>query len=327
MRWVVVLCAIGVLSVGVASAHHGVASLGVAGLEGPGAPLETSTSATLPRNGWLIYGKVDYASFEKFTPERDDEGDYNAFWMYSIGYGVRSWLSLYGFVPFYSKVVEDNSYNTAGFADISLMGVFGFKYDEGLKLMRDTESLDDIEDWHFTLYGGFSLPTGNANIKDSDGAIDPGMSLGFGRPAYQAGFTTTKLLADRFTYVLEGSYIGFTEYEYDDGGKVQFGEELRLNNAFVAKLLTKPSAKFRLDGILEAGYLSLGRDKLDGEGEPATGGNMLYVVPGLRVFYKNTSLAGGVKLPAWTDLNEDALQQGAEGKEIYRVIVTLSVLL
>jgi hypothetical protein len=310
-----------------AEAHHGVASLGVAGLEGPGAPLETSTSATLPANGWLVYGKLDYASFEKFTPERDDEGDYNAFWMYSLGYGVRSWLSLYGFIPFSSKVLEDNSYNTTGFTDISLMGVFGFKYDEGLKLMPNDESLDDMEDWHFTLYGGLTLPTGNANIQDSDGNIDPGMSLGFGRPAYQAGVTTTKFFAGWFTYVLEGSYIGFTEYEYDDGSKVQFGGEIRVNNAFVAKLYTKTDSKFRFDGILEATYLNLGRDKLNGEGELATGGDMLYLVPGFRVFYKHTSFAGGIKLPVWTDLNEDEFQQGAEGKENYRAIFTLSVLL
>ncbi|MBI4719790.1 MAG: transporter, partial [Chitinivibrionia bacterium] len=32
-----------------ALAHHGVASLGVAGLEGPGSPIETSSSATLPK--------------------------------------------------------------------------------------------------------------------------------------------------------------------------------------------------------------------------------------------------------------------------------------
>jgi len=32
-------------------AHHGVASLGAAGLEGPGAPIETSSSSTLPQRG------------------------------------------------------------------------------------------------------------------------------------------------------------------------------------------------------------------------------------------------------------------------------------
>ena len=43
--------------------HHGVASLGVAGLVGPGAPIETSTSATLPEGSFLAYTKLDYARY------------------------------------------------------------------------------------------------------------------------------------------------------------------------------------------------------------------------------------------------------------------------
>jgi hypothetical protein len=316
-----------ILGPGLVFAHHGVASLGVAGVEGPGAPLETSTSATLPRGSYLVYGKLDYARFEKYTPEVDDESDYNAFWMYSLGYGLRSYLSLYAFVPFYTKTVEDNSYNTSGFADMSLMGILGFKYDDGLGLTPDNESLDDMEDWHFTVYGGASLPTGNADITDSDGNIDPGMSLGFGRPSSQLGVTATKTAGTRFTLVGESSYIAFSEYEYADGSKVRFGDELRFNGAFVARLLMSAPSEVRLDGSIEAGFLRLGRDELDGVGEAATGGDMLYATPGLRLYFKTMSFAAGVKLPVWTKLNEEADQQGAEGKESYRAIFTLSVLL
>jgi hypothetical protein len=327
MKRILMVLAFVLAAPGITAAHHGVASLGVAGLHGPGAPLETSTSATLPRGSFLVYGKLDYARFEKFTPEVDGEGDYSAFWMYSLGYGLRSYLSLYAFMPFYTKTVEDNSYNTSGFADLSLMGVLGFKYDGRFMLTPDSEGLDDIEDWHFTVYAGGSLPTGNANITDSSGAIDPGMSLGFGRPSYQAGLTTTKTLGGRFTGVAETSYIGFSDYEYKDGSKVRFGDELRFNAALVSRLLMSAPSEFRLDGSVEAGFLRLGRDELDGRGESATGGDMLYVTPGVRLYFKTTSVSAGVKLPVWTKLNEEGDQQGAEGKESYRAIVSLSVLL
>jgi hypothetical protein len=310
-----------------AFAHHGVASLGIAGLQGPGAPIETSTSATLPRGGYLVYGKLDYAKFEKFTPEIDDEGDYNAFWMYSLGYGVRSWLSLYAFVPFYTKTVEDNSYNTSGFADMSVMGVFGFKFDEGFRLVPENESLDDMEDWHFTAYGGFSIPTGNEDVTDSSGNIDPGMSLGFGEPSYQGGLTATRLFAERMTGVVEASYISFSENEYADGNEVKFGSESRLNGALVGRLFIDEPSRIRVDACLEAGFLRLGRDELNGAGERATGGDMLYLTPGLRIFLKSASLAAGLKFPVWTDLNEEEEQQGAEGKEEYRAIVSFSFLL
>jgi len=310
-----------------AFAHHGVASLGIAGLQGPGAPIETSTSATLPRGGFLLYGKLDYAQFEKFNPEVDDESDYNAFWMYSLGYGVRSWFSLYAFVPFSTKTVENNSYNTSGFADMSVMGVFGFKYDERFMLVPENESLDDLEDWHFTAYGGFSLPTGNADITDSSGNIDPGMSLGFGQPSYQGGLTATKLFAERLTGVVEASYIAFTENEYADGNELKFGSESRLNGALVGRLFIDEPTKFRLDACLETGLLRLDRDELNGEGERATGGDMLYVTPGIRIFLKGASVAAGVKFPVWTDLNEEDEQQGAEGKEKYCALVSFSILL
>ena len=314
------------LPVGNAEAHHGIASLGVAGLEGPGAPIEMSSSVTLPRHSLLISLKQDYARFERFTPERDDESLYSSYWMIGLGYGFTSYFSAYVFLPHNTKVVEDNSFNTSGFADMSLVGALGFKYDEGFHLNPENESLDDWEDWHFSLYCGMSFPTGDANRDDSAGNIDPGMSLGFGNPSFLTGLTATKLFGNRFTFVGEASYIHFLEYEYDDGNRTQFGGELRLNSALVYRLFSLPGPKLRLDANLELGYLRLGRDKLYGEGEEATGGQMLYVLPGLRCYWRNFSLAFGVKVPTWTDLNEEDDQQGGEGTEQYRLVGTLSIL-
>ncbi len=310
-----------------ALAHHGVASLGVAGVEGPGAPIETSTSATLPPRSVFGYLKLDYAKFELLTAERDDETNFNAYWMYGLGYGIASYLSGYIFLPYYSKVLEDNSYNTSGFADMAVNLVLGFKYDAGFRLTPANESLDDLEDWHFTIYAGSTLPTGDANIRDSQGEIDPGMSLGFGKPAWTLGATTTRMLGSRWTFVMEASHITFGQYQYDDGTRFRFGNELRVNTAFPVRLVTLTEPLLRLDLNLEADYLSLGRDELEGVGEEATGGKILYALPGFRLYYKNVSAALGVKLPAWTELNEEDLQQGAEGKESWRLICTFSTLL
>lgn len=310
-----------------ASAHHGVASLGVAGLEGPGAPVETSSSATLPAGAWLGYAKLDYARFETRTPERDDEGDLNAFWMYGLGYGITPSFSVYAFLPFSTKRTEDNSFTTSGFADPTLMGVLGFKWDEGLRWIPRSESLDEMEDWHFTFYGGGSVPLGNENVRDAEGNIDPGMSLGFGRPSYSFGATATRQWASRFTSTLDASLIGFTENTYADGTKLRFGTEQRLNGAASLRVLTHAASKLRLDLNFELNYLDLGRDELNGVGETGTGGSMLYAIPGLRLFFHNTSVGVGVKVPTWTDLNEEDEQQGAEGGEEYRLLVSFSALL
>ncbi len=316
-----------------AAAHHGVAGLGAAALDGPGAPIEQSSSATLPEGMFFAYFKVDYADWETYTPARDDEGDYSTFWMAGLGYGVTPWLSVYAFLPYHDKVDEDDWYNTHGFADASVNATVGFKYDDGFRLVPARESLDDLEDWHFTVYAGATLPTGNPNLRDRDGNIDKGKSTGFGKPAWTLGATASKMLDERTTLNFDMSNLWFQEYTYDadpahgdERFTGQFGDEFRINAAVIYKLYTDTEQRFRLDGLVELNYLHLGRDREDGVAESATGGDILYVMPGVRAYWDKLSFALGVKLPAWTDLNEEDEQQGAEGKEDYRVIFSVSAL-
>jgi hypothetical protein len=307
-------------------AHHGVAGVGVGGLEGPGAPIESATSGTLPGGMWLLYSKLDYVHYERFTSEQGDEADYAQFWLFGVGYGFTPWLSGYIFLPYHVKVDEPNGFDTRGFADISVLGQFGFKYDEGLRLIPANESLDDLADWHFTFFGGATLPTGDPNLRDGEGNIDPGKSTGFGKPSFPFGVTATKMLTSQLTFNVEMSYLHFLEYTYDDGNRTKFGDERRLNLALIYRLLTYPGRKLRLDTALELQYLGLGRDETNGQPEKATGGDMLYLVPGLRVYWNRISTALGVKVPVATWLNEESQQQGAEGKEEYRLLFTLSYL-
>jgi len=206
------------------------------------------------------------------------------------------------------------------------MAVLGFKYDEGLKLIPKKESLDDLEDWHFTIYTGLTLPTGNPDEKDRNGNIDPAMSLGFGEPSFTLGFTSTKQLTEDITAVFDTSYLKFLEHKYEDGTKYQFGDEFRFNTALTYRTYTNENKRLRIDTNLELNYLHLNRDKENGKELTATGGDILYLLPGLRLYYKNISVGLGVKFPIWTDLNEEDKQQGAEGKEKYRFIFTFSAL-
>lgn len=315
-----------VLAMAPAAAHHGIASLGAVALEGPGAPIETTVSAGLPPGAMLAYLKLDHASFESYTPARDDEGDYSDFALFGIGRGFTPWLTGYAFLPYASKVVEDNSFNTTGIGDAVLTATLGFKLDDGPRLVPETESLDDWYDWHFSAYAGLTLPTGDADIRDASGNIDPGQSLGFGEPSWMLGIAASRLLTDRQTLHLDLSRIAFSEYRYDDGVSFRFGGESRLNAAWVYKLATNATRRSRWDVSFEGNYLSLGRDRTEGTGDFATGGSMLYLQPGLRYYVNNLSFAAGIKAPVWTDLNEEELQQGAEGKERYRLQLSLSVL-
>jgi len=310
-----------------AHAHHGVAGIGAAGLEGPGSPIEAATSATLPAGKALAYLKLDHAKYETFDSDPSNpESDYANFWIAGLGYGFTSWLSAYVFVPYHSKVDESGGFDTHGFADVSLFGQLGFKYDEGWRLIPENESLDDLEDWHFTGFAGLSLPTGDPNLEDSAGNIDPGKSTGFGKPAWSLGMTATKMLTPRWTFNQEASTIGFQEYRYDDGNRTQFGQEIRANSALIYRAYTHADRKLRADLALEAQYLHLGRDRTNGVDERATGGDMIYLMPGARLYWNIISAAIGFKAPVWTHLNEEGEQQGGEGTENYRLVFTLSIL-
>lgn len=316
-----------------ALAHHGVASLGAAGLEGPGAPIETSSSATLPEGKWLGLVKLDYAKFKTYDPLAV-ETDTNAYWMAGIGYGFKPWLSGYAFQPYNVKVDETGGLNSRGPTDLSLAMVIGFKYDERFMPVPANESLDDLRDWHFTVNLGMSLPTGDANHRLSDTSIDPGKSLGFGKASFNYGLTATRQFTDDDTAVFEVSQIRFQKYRYDPdpvggfpaGVSVKFGTETRVNAAISHRLMTNPDNKFRLDGNAELNFLNLQRDVENGIPGTAGGGDMLYGVLGLRFYQGVTSVGVAVKKPIWTRLNEAAQQQGSEGKEKYRLVTTFSAM-
>lgn len=308
-----------------AQAHHGVAGLGVAGLRGPGAPIESTTSLTLPAGTTLTYLKLDRAEYEQFSSDpADPESDYADFWIAGVGRGFKPWLSAYLFLPYNKKVDEPRGFNTSGAADALLFAQLGFKYDEQFLLTPETESLDDLEDWHFTAYAGVTLPTGDPNLRDTGGNIDPGKSTGFGEPTHTLGATATKMLTQRLTFNQEISHLRFREHRYDDGNRTRFGDETRINSAISYRMLTDLERGFRMDVTFEAQYLRLERDRLNGFGQPATGGEMLYVLPGLRFYWEKMSVGVGVKLPARTDLNEEDAQQGGEGTEDYRFLFSFS---
>jgi hypothetical protein len=374
--------------------HHGIASTGVSGLDGPGAPLETSSSATLPEGSLLYYTKLDSVKWKRYNfyqlripnpleiliptlaeenpYQFPDQKDSHDFWMFGFGYGIKSWLSLYTFVPYYVKKEIKSRFDTdpsqgqytftnAGFSDVSFMAVFGFKYDNGFKLVPKKESLDDLIDWHFTMYGGFSLPTGNPNIFDrarnSFGEFAPDLATGFGKPSLSFGFTATKQLADypEFTFLFDTNYFRFFPYRYkyynfQDKGSLEilnleeslwnykilqqdlskknykFGDEFRFNLAMTYSVYKNPDKNFRADLLLEANYQHNQRDKENGNRLEASGGSMVYGVIGTRLYYNALSIGIGYKKPVWKNLNEENVQQGGEGKELQRIIITISTI-
>ena len=114
-----------------ALAHHGVATLGAISLDGPGAPVETSSSATLGEGTWLVSLKVDHAKFETGRtppPDQNAESEYNQYWLLTLGYGFKPWLTAYVTQPYNVKVDEPDSQDSRGLADMSVGAAIGMTW-------------------------------------------------------------------------------------------------------------------------------------------------------------------------------------------------------
>jgi hypothetical protein len=235
-------------------------------------------------------------------------------------------MSVYVFQPFNVKE-QDGLGRNAGPGDPSLMLSFAFKYDRGLQLVPEKESLDDLMDWHFALWASSTLPLGPVSANDDDGAyFAPDMQTGFGAPSPALGVAVMKQVTDRLTWLGSASYQHFFPHTYRFT-RYQFGGETRLDAAAVYRI--HGSGRFRLDVSGELNGLHLQRDReRDASGAmerlQASGGAILYAGAGVRAHHGPFSVALGVKRAALESLNEQADQQGSEGLEKLRAALVLS---
>jgi hypothetical protein len=321
-QYVYVILLTALLIPSTASAHHGGLSLAF----GPGTPVETASPLTLPRGGFVISARSEYVDYKKFSFSDPVNKDASIFSNIGLSYGISHYLTASLFVPYTIKR-EDTLGTNRGFGDLTVNFQFSFNHTPGkgfgLSKPEDTAvAAGEAKKTFFSLMGGMTLPTSDYK-KEIGGEVDHGMQTGFGNPSFMMGFAAAKPITGRLSLVADTSYQMFLEK--DD---FCYGKEVRGNLAAVRELYGNTKGFLsRLDGIVELNLLYITRDKEAGIGLPATGGTILYVSPGVRFAFpklKNANLGILFKLPALKSLNEAGEQQGAEGRESYRAIGTLS---
>jgi hypothetical protein len=316
-----------------ALAHHG----GVTLAFGPGSPMETNSPLTLPDGGLVAGLRVEEIAWKKYRTDSSgapiDNASHHTFMNANLSYGFSPALTGTFIVPYYIKRQEEAGTNR-GLSDVKLQLTYGFHHDPGAGFSRNTDkdsalSMDAQQGrtW-LAVSGMMSLPTGDHNMKRSGETVpDTGMQPGFGAPCYTLSLAGARAIGP-VTVNGELSADVFTSREDSSGDTMLYGSEIRANLAGVYELYGADRFLSKLDGILELNFLRLGHDKVNGERDPGSGGDILYLTPGLRFSFpslQNANLGLAVKLPVWTDLNApDADAQGSEGVERYRVISTLS---
>lgn len=319
LRILVALLAIGAASPAVA--HHGTAAVSAIGAEGPGAALDTTSPLPLGQGTLFTLGKTEYARFQQragFT----DQKQYASFNTLAVGYGLRPWLSVFVFQPYNWKSQTGVGTNS-GAGDTNLMLSASFKWDGGLQLVPEKESLDDLSDWHFGVWASASLPVGATKHRDDAGGYyAPDMQTGFRGSSPAAGLTVLKQLSTDFTALGELNYQHFFDQRYGEAGyRYQFGAETRMNAALVYR--TWAAGPYRIDLAPELSVLNLQRDRADGVALQASGGTILYGQLGARATLGALSIGASVKRAVAKTLNEGADQQGSEGLEAFRAALVV----
>ena len=257
--------------------------------------------------------KAEYAPFQQFGLADPENKVYSLFHTLVAGYGITPWLSGYVFVPY--KVKSQAGVGTdLGFGDPGLYVNFGFKYDDGFRLVPQKESLDELMDWHFSVFGFATLPMGPTTAATP--ALEwyaPDMQTGFGSPSFQIGIAAEKQISADFTWLGDASYQYFFRHTYPFT-RYQFGAESRLDLAGEVNLLNlQRDRESNSAGAMEA--------------LQASGGTILYAGLGVQAYFGRFSaaLAARTSFARW--LNEGSDQQGSEGLEWVRVALTLSYVL
>jgi hypothetical protein len=314
-----------------ALAHHGVAAVGFGDPEGPGAAMETTMAIPLPRYAALALIKSEFVSFQArgdrtVFPAQKDFAVYN---MALLGFGIAPYLTAYVFQPFNVKSMDGGVGQNKGLGDTSLMLAFGWKWDDGLRLIPQKESLDELLDWHFLLWAACSLPTGPTERVGGNGEpLAPDMQTGFGAPSFSLGLSALKQVSTDWTLLAEVNQQRFLTHDYSFV-RYRFGAETRLNLAGVYRAYARGRA--RVDVFGELAGLHLQRDREDADlGGPlpmtaleGSGGDILYGGLGMRAMLGRVSLALGIKRSVLRRLNEGEAQQGSEGLENFRLSLAL----
>lgn len=313
-----------------AQAHHGVAAVGFSDPEGPGVGIDATAALTLPRSLGFAMARTELVSFKSRGNHAAFPQQKTAAWFNTaaLGFGITPWLSGYVFQPYNVKSADGGIGTNTGAGDTNLMLAFGWKWDEGLRLIPQKESLDELRDWHFLFWASCSLPLGPTEHRDESGELfAPDMQTGFGAPSVAAGLAALKQLSTDFTVLAEGNYQYFFPHDYRHA-RYQFGAETRINAAVVYRVYGKRGV--RVDGIAELGGLRLQRDREQPAGTAAmtplsaSGGDVLYGTVGVRAYIGRVAVGGGIKRALASRLHEEPEQQGSEGLERFRLALAIS---
>jgi hypothetical protein len=308
-------CLIGLFFSSVVLANHG------PGASGGGSA--TISGETLLPGRFELSLREDYAQFEHFSRSAAQHraevgGDFDALdrgfiTSAELAYGVTEDFQIGGSIGYYvghdfrgadlqdDGSIETSTTNPDGFTDLGIMG----KY----RLLRGKPG-------NLSLIGGVVIPTGRANVALGNAErLSPTDQPGTGRWGIPLGLGYSRFLTPNIT--VDASVLYTYRFE-KDGFKV--GDRLDTGLALAYRLTDSIKTFPQYSVFAELNDVYLFNDRVEGENDPNSGSNTLYITPGFRVrFNSAASLTVAPSFPVIEDLNGD------QGKVDFKLAITLSL--
>lgn len=157
----------------------------------------------------------------------------------------------------------------------------------------------------FAVFGGVKFPTGRFDVKNSAGErVEPSATAGSGSYDGLLGLAYSRFLTARITLDASAQYTLRTEADH-----FRLGDRIDAGLAFAYRFNEDIQAFPQVHAFAEANVRSLFKSHEDGASDPNTGGTVLFLTPGLRVFFaRNIAFTVSAPLPVAQDLNGEQLK-------------------
>ncbi len=203
----------------------------------------------------------------------------------TLVYGITPRLTAFATLPILAhrrlQLGDGSVDKTSAVGDFRLLGRYTFFVDDYAPLSTR----------RVALLAGMKFPTGADR---------------FGTPSFDPIFGAVGTwAANRHELDLDALYTVSTE-RHD----FEAGDEFRYDLAYRYRLWPERFGKrlLQLNGILELNGRWAGKTRMDGANVGASGGNVLFLSPGVQFITKNYIIEASVQVPVWQDLNGSQLE-------------------
>lgn len=300
---------------------------------GTASPISTESAATLPAGTWAVGVRSEFQQLDRFNDaklarlrEAEPEEDFHSvdsLWTHTVGVatGVTDDFTVGISVPFINRndIVEAehdvipaeivNLGDVEGIGDIKVIGQYRFFQDAGT---------------HVAAIFGFKAPTGKTSRNADNGErFDSEFQPGSGSWDGLFGGAFTQEM-DAFTFDFSVLYTLVTEGDQD----TDLGDIFTYNAAVSTRVIGSQAPfgqstilpNLTLDLVAEVNGEWREKEDEDGEFDPNSGGNIVYLSPGLKLgLSSNSSIGFSFGIPVVKDTN------GQQVEPDYRLITTGSI--